>query len=160
MSAATSQLSGGQHSEGEHGGGLGGKIHLVVVTPERTVFDGAVDLVVVPGHDGEVAFFPGHAPFVGLLGFGELRFHKASGGTEHLFLGGGVVQVVDDRASVLAETVIPVASLSAEKAQQELDAAIEMPASDPETEAARTKAQQKARGQLRLARRPAPGAAH
>jgi F-type H+-transporting ATPase subunit epsilon len=133
---------------------LGGKLRLSVVTPEATAHDGPVDVVVVPGHDGEIAFYPGHAAFVGLLGVGELRFHASEGGTKHFFLAGGVVQVVDDRVSVLAETVVPVASLSAEKARKDLAAAIAMKGGDPEAEAARTKAILSARGQLRLAEQP------
>lgn len=143
----------------EHGKSSGGKLRLSVVTPERTVYEGAVDSVVVPGHDGEVAFFPGHAPFVGLLGVGELRFHAAAGDTQHHYLAGGVVQVVDDTVAVLAEAVLPVASLSAEKAQQELDAARALPAGDEVAEAARASAQLAARGKLRLAAK-ASSAAH
>ena len=113
----------------------------------------------VPGHDGEIAFFPGHAPFVGLLGVGELRFHAAAGGTQHYLLAGGVVQVVDDMVSVLAETVLPVAGLSADAARTELEAARALPATDEASEAVRTRAQDVARGELRLATK-AGGTAH
>ena len=135
---------------------LGGKLRLSVVTPERTIFEGPVDVVVVPGHDGEVAFFPQHAPFVGLLGVGELRFHAAAGGTQHHLLAGGVVQVADDAVAVLAETVFPVASLSAEQARKELDAALAMPATDEVSMAIRDRAQLIARGKLRLASKATP----
>ena len=60
---------------------LGGHLTLSLVSPEGTLFEGAADMVVAPGADGEVAFLPGHAPYVGLLGVGELRFHLPGGGT-------------------------------------------------------------------------------
>ncbi len=44
-----------------------------VVTPEGPVFDGKVEFAVVPGHDGEVGFLPGHADYIGALGHGEMR---------------------------------------------------------------------------------------
>jgi F-type H+-transporting ATPase subunit epsilon len=135
-----------------------GKLHLSIVTPEATAFAGAVDIVVVPGHDGEVAFLPGHAAYVGLLGSGELRFHEAAGGTRHCFLAGGVVQVVDDRVSVVAERVVPAASIDAAKAQAEVDAASRLPAGTDEEIAAREKALRVARSLLHVARRAAEGA--
>jgi F-type H+-transporting ATPase subunit epsilon len=137
---------------------MDGKLHLSIVTPEATAFSGAVDMVVVPGHDGEVAFLPGHAAYVGLLGSGEMRFHEPSGGTRHYFLAGGVVQVVDDRVSVVAERVVPAASLDAAKAQAEIDAASKMPTATDEDIAAREKALRLARSKLHVARRAAEGA--
>jgi F-type H+-transporting ATPase subunit epsilon len=82
---------------------LGGHLTLSLVSPEGTLFEGPADLVVVPGHDGEVAFLPGHAPYVGLLGVGELRFRSPAGGTRRFFLTGGVVQVVENTVAVLSE---------------------------------------------------------
>jgi len=137
---------------------LGGKLSLSVVTPEVAAFEGPVDLVVVPGYDGEVAFLPGHAPYVGLLGAGELRAHLASGGTQHWFLAGGVVQVVDNAVSVLAESVMPVASLDLTKARVELEAAMALKAADEPTTLAKEKAVAAARAKVRLAERAAGGA--
>ena len=133
---------------------LGGKLHLAAVTPEGAVYDGPADLVVVPAHDGEVAFLPGHAPYVGLLGTGELRFHLPDGGTRHFFLEGGVVQTADDRVNVLAEAVVPVESLDAARAQADLDAALRLSATDDEKAKAREQAILSARTRLRLATRP------
>ena len=128
---------------------MGGNIRLSIVTPEATAFSGQVDLVVVPGHDGEVAFLPGHAAYVGLLGSGELRFHEPVGGTRHYFLAGGVVQVVDNTVSVVAERVIPAASL---------DAALRLPSRNDAEIEARDRAVRTARAKLHVARRAAEGA--
>jgi F-type H+-transporting ATPase subunit epsilon len=132
-------------------------MNLSIVTPETAAYDGPVDSVVVPGHDGEVAFLPGHAPYVGLLGAGELRCHVPQGGTLHFYLAGGVVQVADDTISVLAETVTAVGSLDATKVRAELEKALASPGGDAEAEAARTRAVAAVRAKLRLAERGAPG---
>jgi F-type H+-transporting ATPase subunit epsilon len=137
---------------------MGGNIRLSIVTPEATAFSGQVDLVVVPGHDGEVAFLPGHAAYVGLLGSGELRFHEPVGGTRHYFLAGGVVQVVDNTVSVVAERVIPAASLDAAKVQAELDAALRLPSRNDAEIEVRDKTVRTARAKLHVARRAAEGA--
>ena len=98
---------GGELTMADHATATGAQALTVrIVTPEAMVFDGRAEVVVVPSHDGETAFLPGHAAFVGLLGAGELRFETAAG-TQHHFLQGGVVQVVDDVVTVLAESVDP-----------------------------------------------------
>jgi F-type H+-transporting ATPase subunit epsilon len=128
-----------------------GALTLRVVTPEGAVFDGPVETVVVPGHDGETAFLKGHAPFVGLLGTGELRFQTAGGASAHYFLGGGVVQVLGDVVTVLAEAVTVATALDAGKAQAEIDAALRLPGATDDEIAARAKALDAGRAKLRLA---------
>lgn len=56
---------------------MSGKLTVSVVTPERVVFEGAAESVVAPAFDGELGILPGHAPFVTLLGSGELRVRGA-----------------------------------------------------------------------------------
>jgi F-type H+-transporting ATPase subunit epsilon len=130
---------------------MDGPLQVSIVTPEATVFGGPADAVVVPGHDGEVAFLPNHAPYVGLLGVGEVRLREPGGGTRHWFLAGGVVQVADDVVSVLAESVTPVAAIDARKAAKDLESALARPAADPAAVEARARAQAEARAKLRLA---------
>lgn len=139
---------------------LGGHLNLSIVTPEVAAYDGPADLIVVPGHDGEVAFLPGHAPFVGLLGAGELRAHVPEGGTKRFFLVGGVVQLVAGDVSVLAETVTPVEALDVAKARAELAAALALPGGDAEAETARDRTIFNARVKLRLAERTHGAPAH
>jgi F-type H+-transporting ATPase subunit epsilon len=86
-------------------------LHVAVITPEGAAFEGDARKVVVPAFDGEVAFLPSHAPFVGQLGSGELRVTPLEGETQHFFLHGGVVQVADDRITILAEDVKELSAL-------------------------------------------------
>ncbi len=135
-----------------------GALTVRIVTPEAMVYDGKAQVVVVPSHDGETAFLHGHAAFVGLLGSGELRF-ETEAGTQHHFLKGGVVQVVDDVVTVLAESVIPVATLEAEKAQAEVAAALRLPVVTDEQLADRDRLLGAARVKLRLATKQGGAAA-
>ena len=73
-----------------------------VISPEKTIFDGEADLVVVPAWDGQLGVMKGHAPMLVLLGEGELRV--TTGGTEEKFqISGGFMQVADDVVTVLSE---------------------------------------------------------
>ncbi|HEX9486101.1 MAG TPA: F0F1 ATP synthase subunit epsilon [Gemmatimonadales bacterium] len=79
-------------------------MHVTVVSPERALFDGAADAVVAPAFDGEVGVLPGHAPFLTLLGTGQLTLRQ--GGTATRFsVSGGFLQVVGDAVRVVADRV-------------------------------------------------------
>jgi F-type H+-transporting ATPase subunit epsilon len=78
------------------------KIQLEVVTPERRVLSEAVDVVYVPGLNGELGILPGHVPLISQLQTGVLSYTQG-GATERLHVSGGFVEVNADRVSVLAE---------------------------------------------------------
>jgi len=84
-------------------------MHVTVISPERGVFDGAADAVVVPAFDGQVGILPGHAPFMTLLGKGVLTVRVAGGsGGGRFEVSGGFLQVVGDAVRVVADRVAPV----------------------------------------------------
>ena len=73
-----------------------------IVTQERLVFSGQVDMVVVDGVEGRMGILPNHAPLLTTLQISELRV--TAGDTEEVFaLGGGVLEVRPDRVTVLAD---------------------------------------------------------
>ncbi len=77
-------------------------LHLEIVSPERRAFADEVDMVVVPGADGELGILPHHTRLISALGTGELRIKK--GGTEQiLFISGGFVEVRPDKVVVMAD---------------------------------------------------------
>jgi F-type H+-transporting ATPase subunit epsilon len=127
-----------------------GRLLVAVVTPEGTAFEGEATHVVVPSHDGEVAFYAQHAPFVGALGVGELRIHEPDDTTSRWFVEGGVAQVLDDVVTVLAEHVKPVEDVDAEGAREDLAKGLDaVPTSDAEFEA-RDRLLDSARARLRF----------
>jgi len=78
------------------------KIQLEVVTPERRVLGEPVDMVTVPGLNGEMGILPGHTPLISQLKTGVLSYLQ-DGRTTQLLVSGGVVEVRDDHVAVLAE---------------------------------------------------------
>jgi len=92
-------------------------LHLEIVTPERLAYSDDVDMVLVPGIDGELGILPHHTPLVSLLGLGELKIRK--GGTEESFaIIGGFLQVRPDKVVVMAETADMASEIDLEKAQE------------------------------------------
>ena len=77
-------------------------MRVLVISPERAVFDGEADSVVAPAYDGEVGILTGHAPMMTLLGKGTLRL-GAGGGTRRFSIEGGFLQVVDNQVRVVTD---------------------------------------------------------
>jgi len=77
-------------------------LQLEIVSPERVAYTDEVDMVVVPGIDGELGILPHHTRLISALGVGELRIKK--GGTEQsMLISGGFVEVRPDKVIVLAD---------------------------------------------------------
>jgi len=79
-------------------------MRVLVISPERAVFDGEADSVVAPAYDGEVGILPRHAPFMTLLGRGALAI-RHGGATSRFRVQGGFLQVVSNTVRVVAESV-------------------------------------------------------
>lgn len=78
------------------------RLKVAVISPERTVFEGEAEQVVVPAWNGEVGILRGHAPLLALLGEGPVRISQ--GGSEQRFMiRGGFLQVAEDVVTVLSE---------------------------------------------------------
>jgi F-type H+-transporting ATPase subunit epsilon len=78
-------------------------LHLEIVTSDRTVYDGPVDMVTVPGGGGEMGILPNHAPVLSTLRPGELRV-KVGGDTQLFAIGGGFVDIHNNRVIILADS--------------------------------------------------------
>ena len=92
-----------------------------IVTPVAKLVSDEVELVVVPGVEGEMGFLKGHAPLVSVLADGEARV-KAVGASEtvHYALQGGYVEVTDDKVIILADRALPAADIDVEQVREQL----------------------------------------
>jgi F-type H+-transporting ATPase subunit epsilon len=79
-------------------------MHVTVISPDASMFDGEADAVVAPAFDGEVGILPHHAPFMTLLGRGTLIVRRA-GADQRFQVDGGFLQVVNNAVRVVAEHV-------------------------------------------------------
>jgi F-type H+-transporting ATPase subunit epsilon len=123
-------------------------LQCVVVTPERAVLDEPVDFVALPMYDGELGVLPGRAPLIGRLGPGELRLRQGNG-TRRFFVDGGFAQVRSNVVTVLTPRAQRGEDIDVPAATQVLETA-QAPAGATETQ---RKNQERARAQLRIARR-------
>ena len=77
-------------------------MNVSLVSPEQALFDGDATALVAPAFDGEVGILPRHAPFLTLLGTGQLVI-RSGGASRRFHVEGGFLQVVGDRVRVVAE---------------------------------------------------------
>jgi F-type H+-transporting ATPase subunit epsilon len=100
------------------------QLTLEVVTPEKRLLTTAADEVRAPGVMGGFGIRLNHAPFMTALEPGRLTF--VLGGQEHHFaIGGGFLQVADNRVVVLADTAEPATEIDVERARRALADATE-----------------------------------
>jgi F-type H+-transporting ATPase subunit epsilon len=109
--------------------------HFELVSPERLIFSGEVEQVVVPGSEGVFTVLENHAPTMSTIRPGVIEVTSASGASK-LFVRGGFADVSDKGLTILAEQAIPVAELDGAKIDADLRAA-EEDVEDASTEAAR-----------------------
>lgn len=74
-----------------------------IVTPERQLLSEEVDMVTIPGIDGQMGILRGHVPLLTTLDIGEIVLHTKSG-ERHIAVGGGVVEVRPNKVTIMAES--------------------------------------------------------
>ncbi len=91
-------------------------IRCEIVSQDRTVFQGDVDMVVLPGAGGEMGVLPHHAPVLTTLKYGVVKVRRA--GQEQVFaVAGGVAEVQPDIVTVLADAAENVEEIDVSRAQ-------------------------------------------
>jgi F-type H+-transporting ATPase subunit epsilon len=88
-----------------------------VVSVERSLFEGDVDFIVANGADGELGILPRHAALMTSLKPGTLKIVQGDKETL-LFVGGGFLEVLPDRVTVLADTAERADEISIERAEE------------------------------------------
>jgi len=78
-------------------------LHVEIVSPERVLYSGEGDMVVARAESGDIAFLPGHAPFIGSLGIAAVRVLLPSAGEQVAAVHGGFVNVSNDHVIVLSD---------------------------------------------------------
>jgi len=91
-------------------------IRCEIVSQDRTVFQGDVDIVLLPGTAGEMGILPDHAPLLTLLKYGVIKIRKD--GAERLFaVSGGMAEVQPDIVTILADAAENIEEIDVVRAQ-------------------------------------------
>ena len=85
-------------------------LQIDIVTPDRKVFSGEASSLMVPGTNGSFEILPRHAAIVSTLEKGKIRIRTADGNIHWFQTAGGVIEVLNDKVSVLLEKAESLAS--------------------------------------------------
>lgn len=100
------------------------KVAFELVSPERLLFSTDVDMVVVPGTEGDFAILPGHAPFISTVRPGVLDIYEGGINPANLktriFVAGGFAETADSRLTVLAEEALPLVEINRARVEARL----------------------------------------
>ena len=91
-----------------------------LVSPEKIVFSGEVEAVVIPGVEGEFTVLKDHAPTLALMKPGILEYDLATAQKTRLFVRGGFAQIAPEGLTILAEQTIALEELNAAKLDADL----------------------------------------
>ena len=91
-------------------------LRLEIVTPEATAYSEDVEMVTLPGSEGELGIYPQHVPLLTTLNPGELRILK-DGKETALAVGEGFVEITGESVSVLTDMALQAENIDAEAAE-------------------------------------------
>jgi F-type H+-transporting ATPase subunit epsilon len=99
-------------------------MRVELVSPERILYSGESTMVTCRTlGGGDIAFMPGHAPFLGALTEGVVRIMLPGGGQEVAAVHGGFVQVANNKVSILSDVAELAATIDVARAERAREAA-------------------------------------
>ena len=82
------------------------RLQFELVTPERLLLSEMVEMVVVPGTEGNFGVLPGHAPLVSTIRPGMIEIYHGQTVTRRIFIVSGIAEVTPERCTVLADEAV------------------------------------------------------
>ena len=101
------------------------KVEFELVSPEKLLLSRKVDMVVVPGAEGDMGVLPQHSPAITTVRPGTIVVYEGGAVTNRIFIAGGFAEVSDNRCTVLAEEAMPIEDIDKNAVEQALSTALE-----------------------------------
>ena len=95
-------------------------LHFELVAPERILFSGEVDSVLLPGVEGDMTVLPGHAPVLSMLKIGFIVMASGADRGQRVLVRGGFAEINQAGVIVLAERATPVEEITPESIEAEI----------------------------------------
>jgi F-type H+-transporting ATPase subunit epsilon len=96
------------------------KVQFELVSPEKLLLSEAVDMVVVPGSEGNFGVLPGHSLLISTVRPGVIDVYDGNAIGERIFVSGGFAEVTPERCTVLADEAMSLSSLDAATIEAEM----------------------------------------
>lgn len=99
---------------------MAGTVAFELVSPERLLVSAPVEMVVVPGAEGDFGVLPGHAPMISAVRTGVISIWNGGAVERRIFVAGGFAEVEPDRCTVLAEDAVALEDAAPQDAEDRL----------------------------------------
>jgi F-type H+-transporting ATPase subunit epsilon len=96
------------------------QVNFELVTPEHMVLSEPVDMVVVPGAEGDFGVLPGHSLLISTIRPGTIAVYQGQSVVRRIFVVGGFAEVTPERCTVLADQALPAEALDRGAIEAEL----------------------------------------
>ncbi len=100
-------------------------VQFELVSPEQLLMSEEVEMVVVPGSEGDFGVLPGHSPTITTVRPGVIHIFTNGTISSRIFVAGGFSEVTSDRCTVLAEEALPVDKMDKAIVESDLQIAID-----------------------------------
>ncbi len=97
------------------------QVEFELVSPEKLLKSEPVEMVVVPGTEGDFGVLAGHSLLIAQVRPGVIDIHEAGQVRESIFVAGGFAEVSPERCTVLAEEAVPVNDIDRDRAEKRLE---------------------------------------
>jgi F-type H+-transporting ATPase subunit epsilon len=113
---------------------MNNKINFDFVSPEASIVSSEVDMVLIPGVDGDAGILPDHSPFMTTLRQGIVEVTFEQGNVKKYLVEGGFADIAQDKMTILAETSLNLSDSDNKVLKSEIDIINEKLASAEEDE--------------------------
>jgi F-type H+-transporting ATPase subunit epsilon len=119
-------------------------VQFELVSPEKLLLSEEVEMVVVPGSEGDFGVLPGHTPVISSVRPGIIHIFEGGAVKSRIFVAGGFAEVTGERCTVLAEEAVPLDEIDRDQVEKDLQNAVDDMADSGENASDRALAEQRA----------------
>jgi F-type H+-transporting ATPase subunit epsilon len=101
-------------------------VEFELVAPEELLFSEPVELVVIPGAEGDFGVLPGHSPMISMLRTGVIAVYKDNTVHRRIFVSGGFSEVTTERCTVLADEALSLETANRNQVEERVKSAREL----------------------------------
>lgn len=100
-------------------------VQFELVSPEKLLLSEEVEMVVIPGAEGDFGVLPGHTPVISTVRPGVIHIFEGGAVKTRIFVAGGFAEVTAERCTVLAEEAVPLDDIDRDQVEKSLQEAME-----------------------------------
>ena len=79
--------------------------NLQIISPEKTLFDESIEMVIIPGTEGDIGVLSNHMPLITSLRLGNIYIYKDKKVIRKFLVNGGILEVIENRCTLLTEDI-------------------------------------------------------